>query len=879
MPLTLTMDEVYLRAGRVEKAFPVAGQLRPARPLDKLAEFGLLVHWPRDQDWLRVTARSLPAPGAGGMPVPFADTLPGLDAVCARHQVARNQLAPPLFLEQNAYLAASLPSANQVELVVAIDTDAPGFRAAVDARRDPTTGHVVLPVSLRYFDGRQFGSYVDQGSRLDVSCKPCRPLPRFVGVMAIDLGNAVSSVAALAESARVYESAAVQLISLDRGGADPRLLASAVRLDEVRTPRGRGVGGARRLPSLPSDDEANAVRYVVGRAALAAGAGPAESTVLGVKQLLSVPEPAAGGTAAAPPHFSLNVPHSLGDGGPPQTEQMEVLNHFPGELVFAHAFNAFRAEQKSWPADVVLTYPTTYTRGELRQLVTAAVRGWLRAVQQPQNPETDVTPTDDTDLDMLVGQCRGWLANPERKASECPLVRLTLDEATAAAFFHVHRRVFERPGALARFRYLRPRGTHALVIDCGGGTTDVVLARASAPEPRTLKLDVLARTGLRNFGGDDITAAVCRVAKAKFALLLARVLQPAAAAGLNPPPAAAPPGDPLAAVRKFLDRAAELRAPGGGEFVPTKFDPRDLSADSLARQAAARALWQIGEEIKRKLAEGKPVKFNTLTPALLHKETSALMRLVLEGKPPAAAGQIAQQLGELAVAPWEVDALVRGQVEAVVTKCNALIADKLPADAAGDVPEVDWVVLSGNGARYPLVQKLLREKLRVAFLDSPDGDRFTFDSDNLKHAVAKGAALARLTSRVARTASVQYESALSERLPFEVGLYEMHSGGHRVIFREFTPYEQLLGRPREVEMASARADRPETVVLERRFPGDREWSQFAAYAFPDGLPGPAKIEYDDERGRFVVTSGGSESAFTDLTNPLDYVSPQTRGDL
>ena len=880
MALMLPMDEVYLRAGRVERAFPVAGLLRPARPLDKLAEFGLLVHWPRAMDWLRISARVLPGPGT--VAVAFADDLAGLDAVCVKHAVQRAQLAPPAFLEQQAYLAASLQAANAVELVVTIDTDAAGFRAAVEARRDAATGQLVLPVELRYFDGKQFKSYVDQGARLDLACKPCLPLPKFVGAVAIDLGNAVSSVAALAEAARVYESGAVTLVGLDRGALDPKLLASAVRLDEVRTPRGAAVAGTRRLPGLPSDDLPDAVRCAVGRSALTGSGGMAESVVLGVKQLLSVPEPQPGTVASkSPAFFALNVPHLPPDGGPAQTEQMEVMNHFPGELIFAHAFSCFRAEMKAWPADVVLTYPTTYTRGELRQLVSAATRGWLRTMQQPQSLSSEATPTGDVDLDVLVGQCRGWLSDPGRHASECPLVRLTMDEATAAAFFHIHRRVFEQPGALVRFRYLHPRGLHALVVDCGGGTTDVVLVHATAPEPRNLKLDILARTGLRGFGGDNITRAACRLAKAKLTVLLARVLQPATVSGLNPLPAVGPP-DAAAAkllVEKYLAKVEALRPAlgGGAEYAPTRFDPKVLSADSLARQAAFRALWQLAEELKRKLADGKPVKFTQLTPALLHKETSALIRLALDGKPPAAAAQFLQQLGEASVSPWEVDALIRSDVDAVVAKCNRLMRDKLKPDASGVPPEVDWVVLSGNGARYPLVQKLLRERLHVAALD--EEGRFTFDSDNLKHAVAKGAAMARLMGRVARTASVQYPPNLSERLPYEVGVHEMHTGSHKTIFEEFTPYADLLNKPQKLEMQPSEPGRAETLVLERRFPGDADWSQFAAYTFADGLSAAAQIDYDDAQSRFVVTSGGEESAFRDLTDPLEHVSLQNQGDV
>src|SRR5256885_15772306 len=94
-----------------------------------------------------------------------------------------------------------------------------------------------------------------------------------------------------------------------------------------------------------------------------------------------------------------------------------------------------------------------------------------------------------------------------------------VDEASAAAFFFLFRRIFEEPGGLPRFRYLSPAGLNMLLYDCGGGTTDIALVKAGLdPEAAdVLRITVLARSGLRGFGGDDITRAACRVLKAKIA--------------------------------------------------------------------------------------------------------------------------------------------------------------------------------------------------------------------------------------------------------------------------------------------------------------------------------------------------------------------------
>ena len=130
--LTLTVPGVYQRAGRVRQAFPVAGQLRPGKPWDRLTKFGVLLFWPRSLGWLTVTAAARPD---GGPDAPFADAPAGLDAVCAAHAVPRDQVAPPKFLDANRYLAAALPAANRVVVTIDLDTDHPDFAAACWQRR------------------------------------------------------------------------------------------------------------------------------------------------------------------------------------------------------------------------------------------------------------------------------------------------------------------------------------------------------------------------------------------------------------------------------------------------------------------------------------------------------------------------------------------------------------------------------------------------------------------------------------------------------------------------------------------------------------------------------------------------------------------------
>src|SRR5262249_20845079 len=148
--LTLTLDKVFLRARLAGHTFPIAGQIRPARPWDRLVQFGVLVFWPKATGWLRLSASATPDPAAGAAAIPFHDTIAGLDKVCAEHKVRRDQLAPQKFLEAHAFVVASLPQHNRVFLRMEVDTDDDAFRRAVRERRDPEKGELVQSVQLLF---------------------------------------------------------------------------------------------------------------------------------------------------------------------------------------------------------------------------------------------------------------------------------------------------------------------------------------------------------------------------------------------------------------------------------------------------------------------------------------------------------------------------------------------------------------------------------------------------------------------------------------------------------------------------------------------------------------------------------------------------------
>jgi len=877
--LTFTLDKVFLRAGTAGQSFAVAGQVRPARPFDRLVQFGVMAFWPKDAGWLRLSATATPDPAAAGGPIAFADTVAGLEEVCAAHAVRRDQFAPARFLEAHAFLVASLPQHNRVVFRVEVDTDADGFRRAVRDRRNADKGEFVQPVHLLFFDAKQFSNSVTQAGKLDLVMKPCVPVPRFDGVLAVDLGNTTTTAASVSEADPVYRTDSARLVPLEPAGpgrdrADPVL--SVVRFDRLHSPV-PAPEGTRRFPSVPADDRPAAVAFAAGEwVTLGAGGEFPPGVVYGAKQLLTVKDGPATPGGAGDPYLTLVVPHARGDDAP-QPETVEVLDRVPGELLFTHVVRQFRQARSAWPPDLTLTYPTTYSPRELRQLVRAAARGWLRAVGQPQGFDAPAEPNEDARLEGLGAEVRQWLVAHD--PGPCPLVGLTLDEATAAAFFHLYRRVFERPGGLLRFRYLHPAGVRLLLLDCGGGTTDIALVHAVSPpeSPNLLVVDVLARTGVRAFGGDHITRQVCRLVKAKLALLLARGRTPAAVpAGLQPPPATAPPSADQArvVVEDFLARVEKLD-PGDG-LVPTRFDPDRPDATTADRRTAAHALWQLAERLKRKVGDGKAVRLKELGAEVVGP-ASPLVAAVLRPFALAAQNQLAGQIGEVAVAPWEVDALVRRPIEAAIAKCNRLIRKHLiDAPGVGREQEVDWVVLSGNGARYPLVPRLAREQLHVAYV----ADRLTVDTDNLKGAVAKGAAMARMVERVPRAVGIRFNRHLSELLPFDVGYHDMLTNQTEPLFREYTPYPVLAAEVRTVRLVLPGGATPgNTFVLERRFPGDDGYTPFAAYQFSEGIRGELEVRFDAAAGEFTVRDTlGGDGVPKDLAEADHHVAV-LRGDI
>ena len=729
-PVDIPFPGIHPRVG--EQVLVVDPGVYPIRPDVSFPAqtYAALVYWPRQYGgWLTVQAEL----DGGGR---FGTTPKDLIDALLKHKVEHSAVAQELATEEwvNAHLFAvgSVPAGGQVRLRFAVDTNNKKF---IDAVQDPPLDGLPVPVSIVYFDA---AAPQADGQTVRIVLHPATPVRASHALLALDVGNTSTSAAVLDPRERDGDPAPLSrrmpMLSArpvpGRGGsigfADPKAapIPSELRFVQFRTwyPAGTELPNTRIFPELllfPDDDLPNAVDYYAGDLARADGV-PARSVVMGAKRMAaSRPRAATPGQPSQFPTHPVTAAHRLIP--EPSGEAVDMPNatvHLdcrgPLELLAARLFMHFRESRKEWPLKVALTYPTTYSRYELQSLRRAVQKGWLRMQAMRQQAGRD-TPTTDRELNDLTRQLQAVVGGrlDLDTQSRDPVIQLLLDEASAAAFFFLHRKIFEEiDGGLAAFRYLYEHGLNMLLYDCGGGTTDIALVKAVVEaDVRTLRITVLRRSGVRTFGGDDITRQVCRLLKAKLQYQIALDRK---RGGLNPPPITPvkPPADAAgwkafaAELEKFI---ADMAAADPQDLlVPTKTPPGQPATED--RRAAALDLWRMGEEMKYTLSlEKSPAgpPSATFTPGearlpAFDREKNKLTRAIL---PTDLAQQAAlkRKLEAVSVNRIEIDALVHEPIMRSIGNCNKLIAEVFESRTGpDDTPdEVHWVVASGNGGAVP----------------------------------------------------------------------------------------------------------------------------------------------------------------------------------
>ncbi len=512
---------------------------------------------------------------------------------------------------------------------------------------------------------------------------------------------------------------------------------------------------------------------------------------------------------------------------------------------------------------ITLTYPTTLMKPEIDRLENIYNAALEEVICQPTAAGE---PADDIVIRV----------KPEM-----------LDEATAAAFYFLDRDFFEAAGRVAGFRYLYPAGANILVMDFGGGTTDLALVHCVATTAAVagngeragseggksrdvVQMKVLGRTGLRRFGGDEITIAVFRVLKWSVA------------EKLDPTLPVFKPGPQLFADwyeenAKAIDNVISTRT---REFTgnPTHRTRVDLSLTDVQRQQRqqlAAEFWQWAEDVK--IWYGDTNEHIPLPPGgsggselhtLLNKDKAAAAapRAGFGGRPPAKPEEhwTKSELSKiLASRLSHVNEQLKPQLDVLMKKANGLLADRLRQDPNSlETPvELHRAYIVGQAAHFELIRECIAKNLNIELINhsercrEPDWNsdkdsdvrRLVFDRSELKHSVVKGALLFNSVRHTQADVIFKADEFLKDKLPFDI-LYDSFNAHSILIYEEGERFHHFKNkdRPLNFEIDQVEAS---TFHLFRRWPGDRDAvppEEMVRFSVPPMMHGKAWIRYVDD---------------------------------
>src|SRR5207244_6637248 len=126
---------------------------------------------------------------------------------CAEVGGDPDHVAPPSFLQLQAFQTACVAREAPITLSVRINTDHDGFRQAILEQKGALEREEFLQtVQVRFFDAKSLGVYLDQEGTITLALKPATPVPPFDGFAAVDTGNTSSAMVGLSLSQAVYKT-------------------------------------------------------------------------------------------------------------------------------------------------------------------------------------------------------------------------------------------------------------------------------------------------------------------------------------------------------------------------------------------------------------------------------------------------------------------------------------------------------------------------------------------------------------------------------------------------------------------------------------------------------------------------------------------------
>lgn len=918
-------DQIHLKAGEYRQVFQ--WDARASLITEKACL--LLLLWPKENyGWLKIRLQAFPLdkdrPKLDNIDLLGSSNIADLDTLIGRHR--RGQGFKDALVTRN-FLCLQWYPGLRLELEIIVDSNHSDLEKLADIRSDANSPLVAQIQVLAFSPSILAG---EQGN-ISISLRPCKPLPPFDGCVAVDLGNSSSSMVAFRfGSLRMTD---ILELNSDEGVSRTARLAeqsnpveSVLRIDEIQTLSATGNTNAQ--PNLPTTtrvfgkapfhlfDETNplACSYVIGKTARQGGLGSnSNKLIFGSKRLLQKKNTG---------QFIKRLNNKDGRNNRPFETPVQFENHHPAEFILSKMFRNFSGSVLAggnvagFPKHLAVTYPATYDRHEIEKLRKTVTRAWLRfmGVSQTELIDPLANPSNNFGISSkTISEIQKSLHLNKVNISDFddqphPLVPLMIDEATAAAFYFLYERIFEFAGGLATFSYIYPNGITLLLYDCGGGTTDIALVNAKLDPAREdrLLLKVLGRTGDANFGGDTITEAVCRLMKAKISeTILKSNNEPRVPTLFNTKPATIE--EAHSAVTTYIADIARLTP--ADNLLPTKFD---LNADipDLNAKTNIVDLWQWAEDIKKALNGPKNI---TATPASklinydpVTQEISGVQIGLKISFDPSKGGlakiitskfdekdtaEVVKKLERIEIKRSEIDALIHPVLHTTINRANNLLRKKMESVTQSEnIPHLDYLVVSGNGGRYPFVNEMLSKELIGVDIDDK---KAIIPIEDLKDAVAKGAVLFLNCMKEQGRARVDFDTKLSDCIPFDIGWFNNETNIIEVIFEEGLRYSKMKEEEIQVFSQSGSNSINNQITILRRYPGEEEqdkggpgshnkgFKSYLTFVFKEPIQGNIFIRFDVEKNIFTARDAANQEPEKTINNEENdsYLSPIERGNI
>jgi len=910
-------NQIHFRAGEYRQVFPWDARSSLITEPACL----LLLLWPKEKyGWLKIHLRANHSDSHRSQLSPIdlngSSEKNDLELLVNRH---KRRVGFDDVLKTHKFVCLQWYAGVPLEIEFVIDSNHPDLKELAATRLDPTK-----PL-MAQIEVRAFSPTISSGElgSIGLSLRPCTPLPPFEGFVAVDLGNSSSALVAF-KYGSVLMKDILELNSEEGVLPTNRLLEqnnpveSVLRIDNIVTPPSDRSNTPSRVnltthtrvfgeESFRQFDETNplACSFVIGKTARDGVRNGSTKLIFGSKRLLQKKKEK---------HFSTQLIHKDWRINQQVDTPVQFENYHPAELILSKIFRNFSgsilpsANVAGYPQHIAVTYPTTYDRLEIDQLRKTVTRAWLRFMGFPQtgdlvqnsshNNSSGIVSKTIVEIQKTIHSKKITTDDDEQSH---PLIPLMIDEATAAAFYFLYGRIFEFPGGLKSFSYIYPNGVTLLLYDCGGGTTDIALVSAkldSEREDDRLLLKVLGRTGDGNFGGDTITEAVCRLLKAKISEVILKHNDS------KVPPLNIQKTDDILEVNKtvnaFITEIEKLTI--YTELVPTKFDPEDAS--NVAAKTNMVELWQWAEEIKKALNGPKGDTSKLITYDPVSKDISSIQVGFKISFDPSKGGlaklivskfdnheqdksEIVAKLEKIEIKRTEVDALIYPALQKTITRANSLLRNKIEKPSEFEkISHLDFLVVSGNGGRYPLINEMLTKNLTG--IDIEDKKAF-IPTEDLKDAVAKGAVLFLKCMKDTGRARVDFDTKLSETIPFDIGWKNNQKNIVEILFKEGTRYSEIKEKEISVfnQTSNTSTNNNQFTIL-KRYPGEEEedlqdqmkgFKTYYTFTFKDQIQGNIFISFDHEKNIFVVRDVSNQNPKETISNEPDdsYISPIERG--